>query len=272
MRSVNHRYADLRLRLPAELAASEREIRRQILQRVKRGRLELSVNVEALDGGTSRPQLNRELLEEVLAACATLREELQVEGTADLRSLLGIHGMFRTAPLELDWEEGGRDALERALVAALDELDQERLREGRHLQQDLSRRLVRMSELTGKLRQRASQIPDQLRDRLVERLSGLPGDLALDPARVAQEAVLLADRADVTEELVRLEGHLQQAAKRIDRPDGKPVGKPLDFLLQEIQRETNTINSKSADLEVSGLALELKAEIEKVREQVQNLE
>jgi uncharacterized protein (TIGR00255 family) len=96
--------------------------------------------------------------------------------------------------------------------------------------------------------------------------------VALDPARVAQEAVLLAERADVTEELVRLEGHLGRAASLIGQPDGKPVGKPMDFLLQEIQRETNTVNSKSADLEISGLALALKAEIEKVREQVQNLE
>lgn len=272
LRSLNHRYADLRLRLPAELAGAEAEIRRTVMQRIKRGRLELTVNVESLEGGASRPQLNRALLDEALAAFGTLRDELRVEGSPDPGSLLGIHGMFRTAAVELNWDEGGRDALDRALAAALDALDQERLREGRHLQQDLSRRLTHMSELTAKLRERAGLIPDKLRDRLVERLSSLAGDVALDPARVAQEAVLLAERADVTEELVRLEGHLGRAASLIGQPDGKPVGKPMDFLLQEIQRETNTVNSKSADLEISGLALALKAEIEKVREQVQNLE
>ncbi len=272
LRTLNHRYADLRLRLPPDLAAAERKIRRTILQRIKRGRVELTVNVESIEGDASRPQLNRPLLDEVLATCKTLRDELQIEGTPDMRDVLGVHGMFRTAAVALDWDEGDREALERALAGALDALDQERMREGRHLQQDLSQRLAGMSRIIAKIRESAGRIPDKLRERLVERLNGLAAEVALDPARVAQEAVLLADRSDVTEELVRLEGHLAQAADLIDQPDGKPVGKPLDFLLQEIQRETNTVNSKSADLELSRMALELKAEIEKVREQVQNLE
>ena len=272
LRTLNHRYADLRLRLPPELAASEREIRRTVLQRIKRGRVELTVNVQSVEGGTSKPQLNRPLLDEVLATCKSLRDELQIEGTPDMRTVLGVQGMFRNAPVGLAWDEADREALERSLGEALEALDQERLREGRHLQQDLSQRLTAMSQIVTNIRERAGRIPDTLRERLVERLSGLAGDGALDPARVAQEAVLLAERSDVTEELVRLEGHLAQASALIDRPDGKPVGKPLDFLLQEIQRETNTVNSKSADLELSRMALELKAEVEKVREQVQNLE
>jgi len=272
LRTLNHRYADLRLRLPPELASAERELRRTILQRIKRGRVELTINVEPIEGGASRPQLNRPLLDEVLAACKTLRDELQIEGLPDMRSLLGVHGMFRNATVVLAWDEGDREALDRSLGEALDALDKERLREGRHLQQDLSKRLTEMSQIVAKIRECAGRIPDKLQGRLVERLNGLAGDVALDPARVAQEAVLLAERGDVTEELVRLEGHLAQAAKLVDRPDGKPVGKPLDFLSQEMQRETNTVNSKSADLELSRMALQLKAEVEKVREQVQNLE
>ncbi len=272
LRTLNHRYADLRLRLPPELAAAEREMRRTILQRIKRGRVELTVNVESIEGDASKPQLNRPLLDEVLATCKTLRDELQIEGTPDIRTVLGVHGMFRNATVALAWDARDREALERSLGGALDALDQERLREGRHLQQELSQRLSGMSQIVTKIRERAGRIPDKLRERLVERLNGLAPEVALDPARVAQEAVLLADRSDVTEELVRLEGHLAQAADLIDRPDGKPVGKPLDFLLQEIQRETNTLNSKSADLELSRMALELRAEVEKVREQVQNLE
>ena len=272
LRTLNHRYADLRLRLPPELAAAEREIRRSVLQRIKRGRVELTVNVESVEGGASKPQLNRPLLDEMLATCKTLRDELQIEGTPDMGTLLGVHGMFRNATVALAWDDRDREALERALGDALDALDRERLREGGHLQQDLSRRLAEMSQIATKIRESAALIPDKLRERLVQRLSGFGGDVALDPGRVAQEAVLLAERSDVTEELVRLEGHLAQAANLVDRPDGKPVGKQLDFLLQEIQRETNTVNSKSADLELSRMALELKAEVEKVREQVQNLE
>ncbi len=272
LRTLNHRYADLRLRLPPDLAAAEREMRRTILQRIKRGRVELTVNVESIEGGTSKPQLNRPLLDEVLATCKTLRDELHIEGTPDMRTVLGVHGMFRSAAVALAWDAGDREALDRSLGEALEALDQERLREGRHLQQDLSQRLTGMSQIVTKIRESAERIPDKLRERLVERLSGLAADVALDPARVAQEAVLLAERSDATEELVRLEGHLAQAADLVDGPDEKPVGKPLDFLLQEIQRETNTLNSKSADLELGRMALELKGEVEKVREQVQNLE
>jgi uncharacterized protein (TIGR00255 family) len=272
LRSLNHRHADLRLRLPPELAASEREIRRQVLSRVKRGRVELTVNVEPLEGGAGAPHLNRSLVREVVAAEVTLREEFAVEGTLDLATLLSVPGMFRTGPIELEWDDARRQALDGAIVAALDALDRERLREGEHLRQELSERLAGMAAIAAEIRDGAAVQPEAVRGRLVERLSRLAADVDLDPARVAQEAVILADRCDVTEELVRLEGHLDQAKSLLDRPDGDPVGKRLDFLWQEIQRETNTVNSKSADLELSRRALALKAEVEKVREQVQNLE
>ncbi len=129
-----------------------------------------------------------------------------------------------------------------------------------------------MRDLTSELRQRCAEVPGVLRQRLLERLKTLAEGVELDPARLAQEAAFLADRADVTEELVRLAGHLEQVTTLLAEPDGDPVGKRLDFLLQEVNRETNTVNSKSADLLVSRTVLELKSEAEKVREQVQNLE
>jgi uncharacterized protein (TIGR00255 family) len=272
LRSLNHRYADLRLRLPAQLAASEREIRRQLLTRIKRGRVELNVNVEPLEGGPSTPQLNQALVREVLSATATLSDEFKIEGAPDLATLLGMPGMFRTGPIELEWDDTQRDVLKRSLAVALDALDDERRREGEHLRHELSGRLSAMAGIAAEIRKRAAKLPRTLRDRLVERLKSLADDVDLDPARVAQEAALLADRCDVTEELVRLEGHLEQARSLVDQPDGDATGKRLDFLLQEINRETNTVNSKSADLELSRKALALKAEVEKVREQVQNVE
>jgi uncharacterized protein (TIGR00255 family) len=272
LRTLNHRYADLRLRLPAELASSEREIRRKVLAGIKRGRVEMTVNVEPLEGGTSTPRLNQAFVSEVIAASAKLRDEFQIEGKPDLDALLGVPGLFRTGPIELEWDDVQREALDRSIAAALDALDQERRREGEHLQQELSRLLAGMAAITAEIRAHAATQPAAVRERLVERLNTLASGVELDPARVAQEAVILADRCDVTEELVRLEGHVEQARSLLDRPDGGPVGKRLDFLLQEIQRETNTVNSKSADLDLSRKALALKAEVEKAREQVQNLE
>ena len=122
LRTLNHRYADLRLRLPPELAAAEREMRRTILQRIKRGRVELTVHVEAVEGGEAKPQLNRPLLDEMLATCKTLRDELQIEGTPDIRTVLGVHGMFRNATVALAWDARDREALDRALHDALDVL------------------------------------------------------------------------------------------------------------------------------------------------------
>ena len=129
-----------------------------------------------------------------------------------------------------------------------------------------------MTGLTTEVRARAEQIPSVIREKLLQRLQALGGEVELDPARVAQEATYLADRGDVTEEIVRLEGHLAQASRLLGQPDSEPLGKKLDFLLQEIHRETNTVCSKSSDLELTRGALALKVEAEKVREQVQNLE
>jgi uncharacterized protein (TIGR00255 family) len=242
------------------------------LKRIKRGRVELNVNVEPLEGGPSRPQLNRALVREVVAASETLSAEHQVEGKADLSTLLSVPGMFRTGPIELEWDETQRAMLVSTLDKALAALDDDRCREGKHLQQEMSDRLAGMIAISAEIRQRAAVLPTSVRDRLVERLESLSGKIELDPTRVAQEAAILADRCDVTEELVRLEGHLEQARSLVDSPDGETLGKRLDFLLQEINRETNTVNSKSADLDLSRNALALKAEIEKVREQVQNVE
>jgi uncharacterized protein (TIGR00255 family) len=271
LRSLNHRYADLRLRLPAGLADEERGIRRKVLARVKRGRVELTVNVEPI-GGAGQSQFNLALAREALGAVKTLRDELGIEGRPDVGTLLGLSGMFRGGPPELEWDEAEREVLAQSIERALEALDRERCREGEHLRLELASRLQAMAGLAAEIRSRAGELPDALRERLVERLGALAPDVGLDPSRVAQEAVILADRADVTEELVRLEGHLEQTRSLLSRPDGDAVGKRLDFLLQEIHRETNTVNSKSADLELSRKALALKAEIEKVREQVQNVE
>jgi uncharacterized protein (TIGR00255 family) len=180
--------------------------------------------------------------------------------------------MYKLETPELSWGEEEREALFNAVDMALSALDADRRREGEALKREILDRLTTMTRLTTEARERAGAIPDQLKQKLLQRLATLGSDVELDPSRLAQEATFLADRADVTEEIVRLEGHLAQAGGLLEKPDGGPVGKRLDFLLQEIHRETNTICSKSSDLELTRGALALKAEAEKVREQIQNLE
>ncbi len=271
IRSLNNRFADLKLRLPAELAPREGEIRGRILARVRRGRVEVDLRI---DGTRLAPSLslNRALAEGVVAVARQLREEYGAGGDLDLRSMLQVPGMlqFGEGPGGLGDDEIA--TVFRALDAALDALDAERRREGNGLRDDLLARVSTMHELTEDLRRLCAAVPGILRQRLLDRLKTLADGVELDPARLAQEAAYLADRADVTEELVRLSGHLSHVTALLSEPDGEPVGKRLDFLLQEVNREMNTVNSKSADLMVSRTVLALKSEAEKVREQVQNLE
>lgn len=273
LRSVNNRFADLRCRMPPEIAGWEGDIKRRILKRVQRGRVELSVKVDALSGGETQVTFNRQLFDEMRLTASALRSEFGIYGELDLADVFAIPGMFRVedqAPIA--WGDDQREVFYQALDQALDALDADRAREGAGLQADLLDRVGEMERLTATIRELAAALPAVIRARLVERLTALAGDLELDPARVAQEAILLADRADVTEELVRLAGHLEQARAILARPDGTPVGRRLEFLLQEIHRETNTVNSKTQQLEAGRAALALKTECEKVREQIQNLE
>jgi uncharacterized protein (TIGR00255 family) len=271
IRSVNHRYADLRLRIPTELAIWEPQVRRRVLKGVKRGRVELTVRTEA-KATSGEPKLQREWVQSVLSTAEELRNEYGVEGDLSVADLMRMPALMRTETLAFEAGEEELAALDQALDAACKSHDADRLREGAGLATDLSARVSTMRELAEQMKEHAGALPKRLQERLVARIEQLTSDVPLDPSRVAQEAALLADRSDVTEELVRLAGHLSQAADLVEKPDGQPLGKRLDFLLQEIHRETNTINSKSSELALTRVALSMKAEAEKVREQIQNVE
>jgi uncharacterized protein (TIGR00255 family) len=272
LRSVNNRFADLKLRLPDELLPYEPELRRKVLVTVKRGRVEMDMRLTRGRGaGVAAVVLDRVVVEGALAALKELRHEYGVRGEWDLQTLVRVPGIFGGAEKRRTLDEAERAAVDRALDDALSALDAERRREGETLRADLVERIDRMDRHVAAIREKAGLVPEAVRTRIVERVGQLLAQAPLDPARVAQEAAFLADRADVTEELVRLAGHLGQARSLLGGGD-EPVGKRLDFLLQEIHRETNTIASKSADLEISRLTLDLKSESEKIREQIQNLE
>jgi uncharacterized protein (TIGR00255 family) len=272
LRGVNHRYADLRIRVPDALQAWEGDLRRRMAEVVRRGRVDLTVTVENAGGVDPAPMLNTALLGEALRAGRVLTEDHGVPGTLDVAALLALPGMFRIDAALATPGDAERAALLDALDRALAAFDAERQREGAELRQDLLERAGIVGAQLAALGSRVEEVPNRLRDRLLERLRTLDSTIALDPARVAQEAAFLAERADVTEETVRLAGHVEALRSILGEAGDEPLGKRLDFLLQEIHRESNTVCAKAADLEVTRRALAIRIEVERMREQVQNVE
>ncbi len=270
-RSVNHRFLDLRLRLPGSFQSLEKDVRRLVRDQVHRGRVELSAIVIRQDDEAG-VRLNDALVAALVQAASRLHEEHGLGGDLDVATVLRTPGILREPGERTEPDEEERAGILQALTGAMDALLDDRLREGRQLAEEIIARLSGMNSLVDELVEHAGRVPGEARDKLVARMEKLAAGLEIDEIRLAQEAALLADRSDVTEELVRLRSHLGQASRLLLSPDGEPVGKRLDFLMQEIHRETNTINSKSSDLEISTRALALKTEGDKVREQIQNLE
>jgi uncharacterized protein (TIGR00255 family) len=277
VKSVNHRFLEVKLRMPDSLEPYELRLRQAVREKIHRGHLELHISVEP---GRSAPvHVNRELLQAYLNAADELREKTGAKNELDLVSLLrlpGVVGGLAPAIPETDQEQEalGKE-LEKYLREALSRLDEMRRTEGRHLAEEMRTRLTHISEQANKARGLVDALQPMFTRRLESRLRELLGGVNIDPGRIAQEAALLAERSDISEELDRLRSHLLQFRKLVDAAG--EVGKKLDFLLQEMHREANTMLSKTPGVEsealaVTGLALEIKAEIEKLREQVQNLE
>jgi uncharacterized protein (TIGR00255 family) len=259
IRAVNHRFLDLKLRggnLPPSI---EEQLSQKIRAALERGAVTVSVHV-ARKGGALR--IDRDAARAAHAELAALAGELSMDGPS-LSLVLSQPGVVVT-------EEAPQSdaALLAALDAALAQLAEMREAEGKALGRELTSRLAELARIAAAVGERARVLPGELKRRLEDRLAALSDQL--DPGRVAQEIALLADKADVTEELVRLASHLEQAGKLLAAKE--PSGRRLDFLVQELGREINTIGSKSAAAEISALVVEAKAVLEKVREQVQNVE
>jgi uncharacterized protein (TIGR00255 family) len=275
LKALNHRFLDLRLRLPDELAAAEPRLRARVREQVRRGHLEAQFQVESLE---RRPlEVNEEFLRGYLELYRRLQQEHRLSGEPDLTAVLRLPGVLRTdpSPLAAEAAEQLASVAERLLDQALERLDEMRRAEGVALEQELNACLARIraghKELT-KLSEQAQ--PAALR-RLSQRLRELLGESPVDPTRLAEEAAYLAQRSDVREELTRLASHAEQFAGLLAH-DGA-VGKRLDFLVQEMHRETTTLLAKAPGLEAEGLemtrvGLEVKAQVERLREQVQNVE
>jgi len=272
-RSVNHRYLDARVRLPKLMATLETAIRERVAARFARGKVDLTVTWPAGAGPAPRLEIDLDAAGEYARAASRLAESPGLAGSLDVATLLALPGVARFVETETSSPEVANDALS-AVDTALDALEAMRITEGEALSLDLLGRLNRVSELTDALEGLSGSVVQVVRDRLRKRTEQLRQDTGLyDEARLHQELVIAADRMDVTEEIVRLRSHIDQFRSILASAGaGSPVGRRLDFLLQELGREANTIGSKGSDAPIAHTVVELKAEIERIREQVQNVE
>jgi len=274
VKAVNHRFLDTQFRLPPMLPALESRVRTLLQKRVARGRVELVVSCQLRTPSVPTVELNESFARALSSALDLARERGLITGTLAPGDLLRLPQAItvreRAAELTPDLEVLLLNAIETAVDQALAELDTMRTREGGHLRVDLDSRRTLLGEMVERVNVAADEGREALERRLRERVAELSVDLPVDHALVAQEVVRLAARSDISEEVTRFRGHLAHWQMLCDADE--PCGRKLDFLLQEMNREVNTIGSKADGLGVSEVVIAAKAELEKMREQVQNVE
>jgi uncharacterized protein (TIGR00255 family) len=270
LRSVNGKFCDVRTHLPRDLAGLEQVVARIVKARLARGVVDVTVRRES--EGTVRgaiPAVDLPLAAAYAKAFRELQAELGLAGEVTVHDLIGLDGVVTLAERAPDLGPLA-EAVERALSAALDALEEMRRREGEALARDLAARLTALENGAAAIRAAAPESVQAYRDRLAARVAELSRGVPVDPARLAQEVAFFAERIDVAEELTRLASHLSQMRALLG--SDAPAGRRLEFLVQEVNREVNTVGSKSQHAGMSAQVVELKAELERIREQVANVE
>jgi uncharacterized protein (TIGR00255 family) len=270
IKSLNHRYLEVAVRLPSALTALELEIRRKVGERFVRGRVEVTIRVDGqadAENGSLRVnwpavQAYRRLLEDI-------REKLGVEGPVTLEMIASFRDAFTREDDADAWTEAG-EAVAEAVEGAVASTLEMREREGEILCRDLKARIELLSGWLEGIAARGPILVLEYQKRLSERVRELAGGIITDEARLVQEVAILAEKTDITEEIVRFRGHMDQFLEMLKA--GEAVGRKIDFLIQEMNREANTIGSKSGDSEIARQVIEIKTELAKIREQVQNIE
>lgn len=265
LRSVNHRYLDIVVRLPEELRALETKVREQVAARLRRGKVEGFLRFQAMPGLGTAIEVNSELAEQLAHASREIDQMLYNPAPVHSLDVLRWPGVVVTPSLDL---EVIGTAVLAVLGRALDEMVQTRSREGEKIAAFLAERLNKVPPLLASVRERLPAVIQGMRDKLYARLAELKAEV--DEQRLEQEIVIFAQKVDVAEELDRVEAHVAEVRRVLGQD--QPVGRRLDFLMQELNREANTLSSKSADAETTRVAVELKVIIEQMREQVQNVE
>jgi len=268
IKSVNHRYCEMFVKLPRVLSLMESDVKKKVVERLKRGKIEVYIQLEPGEHALV-PAVNIGLARGYCEAFRFLKEELELADEVSLALILSQKDVLAAPDSRTDSDEFRR-ALFETVGAAAERLENMRQEEGKALRDDLLGRRARLAELLDSVATRVPVVVSDYVVKLRERIAQLLEGAVPEESRLAQEVAIMADRGDVTEELVRFRSHLAQLDSFL--VEAEPVGRKLDFLLQEMNREVNTIGSKANDARIAMLVVELKAELEKIREQVQNIE
>ena len=269
MKGVNHRYLDLSVRLPRKLNFYEPAIRNQVKEFAKRGKIDIFVSMEQLQENAESIQYNPQIAAAYLSGISQMADEFSIDGTIQAYQLARFPDVFTKAE-EDDNEEEWIPIVTQALRDACEKFAESRRIEGEKLAKDLSAKLDHISDLVDKIETRSPQIVEEYRKKITEKVEQLLGDTQIDENLLATEIVMFSDKICVDEEMVRLRTHVEHVKETL--AVGENIGRKLDFLIQEMNREANTTLSKANDSEVSEYGIDLKTEIEKIREQIQNIE
>ena len=269
IKTVNHRYADISVKLPRSFLALENVIRKQVGAVVGRGKIDVYVNYELAGEARGMPKLDNDLATAYHRLFVELEGELKLQDSIAVSDIIGQKDVVQVEEAQVQ-EEAMASCLRSATASALDNLMAMRAAEGEETRKDIMARLDATEAILAQIECRAPQVPVEWQERLTERLQRLQQNVEWDPQRIAQEIAVFADRCDISEEITRFKSHLVQFRGMFD--DHDPVGRRMDFLVQELNREVNTMGSKSNDAELTKAVVMLKAELEKIREQVQNIE
>jgi len=270
IRSVNNRFIDINTRLPKFLYQLELELKKLVKSRCSRGSFDLTINLERANGSPAAQEIKANLpqAEQYLKAFTEIKKELGLNGEIEIGSLLDLRDIIKTEAPEFDSSQ--EETIFEVVEGALAELIKMREVEGQNLESDILNQIEDIGQLTESIQSRRPIVIKESHDRLRAKIKALCDGIDMDETRLAQEAAILADRSDFSEEITRLESHLQQFKALVHT--GDPIGRKLEFITQEINREANTIGSKSTDYQVSQSVIEVKSRVEKIREQIQNIE
>ncbi|MGI6734407.1 MAG: YicC/YloC family endoribonuclease [Anaerovoracaceae bacterium] len=271
VRAVNHRYSDITVKMPRRYSFAEERLKAIVKDVARRGKVDLSIVVENLTEDDTTVKLNTVVAKQYYNNLKELQQSFSLTGDITLPFLATLPDVMKAVP-DVEDEEAIFNSLAVPVREAVEKLDQMRVEEGKKLAEDIIMRADMIHHMTDKISERVPQVVQVYKEKLQERIADLLGSAAEVPEdRIALEAALFADKSNITEELVRLNSHICQL-KQIITQSNQPDGKKLDFLVQEMNRETNTIGSKANDIVITNYVLDMKSEIEKIREQVQNIE
>ena len=270
IKSVNHRYNDISVKMPRHISYLEDSVKKAIKEKISRGKVDVYINLEYVNESAIDVKVDIPLALSYKNALEELRAELNIEDSIRLNNILGMNEVVKTERKNID-ENLVADCLMKSLAKAIEYITEMRGKEGEELKKDMLIKLDNIESFLEVIEERSPSVAVEYRDKLRDRIDELlDNSISIDEERLSSEVVIFADKSSIDEEIVRLKSHIKQFISILEEDDS--VGRKLDFLIQEFNREINTIGSKANDIIISKNVVELKAELEKIREQVQNIE